>query len=110
MAIWSVGEVKSFEGTLSEAVGAPVGNGLRRPLAHCAAILIGERGHPGQLVVIVSTSSGSNRLPVVPSGSGTSVGAQPARDETRSGRPLAAASLTTSPQGSERLGSTNAPA
>ena len=54
--------------------------------------------------------AGSKRLPVVPSGSGTSVAAQPARRETSSGKPLAAASLTTSPQGSSRLGSTNAPA
>lgn len=50
MAIWSVGEVKRLDGSLSKAVGAPVGNRLRRPRAHCAAIVISERGHPDQLV------------------------------------------------------------
>ena len=80
----------------------------RRPIARRDSS--GRAAIQASLIVIASRSSGSNRLPVVPSGSGTSVGAQPACVETRSGKPLAAASLTTSPHGSERLGSTNAAA
>ena len=75
-----------------------------------------RRSSSGQVAIqanrvdIASISSGSNRPPVVPSGSGTRVGAQPAREETSSGKPQAAASLTTRPQGSSRLGSTKAEA
>ena len=57
-----------------------------------------------------SSSRGSNRIPVVSVTSGTSVSTHPARSETSSGSPHAAASLTTSPQGSIRLGCTNADA
>ncbi len=59
---------------------------------------------------MIEIEAGRTDSPVVPAGTGTSVAAQPARSETSSGNPLAAASLTTSPQGSERLGKTKAPA
>ena len=104
------GDGKRFEGTLSEPVGAPMFHGLRRSFAHKSAILIGQGGHPGQLV------RDCLHVQWVKSASGRAIGlrnqhgAQPARAETSSGTRQAAASLTTSPQGSERLGSTNAPA
>jgi hypothetical protein len=59
---------------------------------------------------MASVRPGSKRVPVFGSLEGTSVSTHPARSETNSGRPHAAASLATYPHGSSRLGSTKAEA
>ena len=81
----------------------------RRPIA----VALGGRqaGHPAQGVrPAPPRRAGRSARPVVPGGSGTRVSTQPARSETSRGSPHAAASLTTRPQGSIRLGWTNAEA
>ncbi len=47
-ARWSTGERKCLQGTLSEPIGAPLRDRLRRPRAHCATISVREGCHPGQ--------------------------------------------------------------
>ena len=106
-----LGEFEGFHGPAGEAVGSPGGNDLGRTQAHRPSVFFAKGRHPGQFgrhFLDIEWDRIGCRSSL--RGSGTSVAAQPARDDTRSGKPLAAASLTTRPQGSERLGSTNAAA
>jgi len=95
---------------LREPLRTPFASETGRTVAIVRRSASGRAASHARALAVDSTLLLSSRRPVDSRLSGTNVSTHPARSETSSGRPHAAASFTTRPQGSIRLGCTNAEA